>query len=190
MEQRVEVVREPVTRWVGAALCWALVACGGSDSPERSAGRDPSAAAAADAPARSACDLITGAEMEAIVGEAVEVRPGPAGPTESKCEYWGSVNKLPYFSLTAYWRGGREQWEIHASGYGQAADLMRQAEGVELDSIVQPGPVPGLGDAAIYAELLPAVVLDGDRMLEMYLFYLPNAKRQFRPLAEKILSRL
>jgi hypothetical protein len=33
-------------------------------------------------------------------------------------------------------------------------------------------------------------VLEGDRMLEMYLFYLPDAQRHFRPLAEKILARM
>jgi hypothetical protein len=180
-----------IERWAGLALCCALAACGGSESGD---GGDDAGAAegAAGTPsgARSACDLVTAAEMQAITGEPVEVRPGEGAATYSKCEYWGTVNEVPYFSLTAYWSGGREQWEIHASAMGLAADLFREAEGVELDSIVQAGPVAGLGDAAIYADLTPAVVLRGDQMLEMYLFYLPDAKRNFRPLTEKILARL
>jgi hypothetical protein len=171
-----------------AALCWALAACGAGESGQSAS--SSAAPVSGDVAARSACDLVTSAELAAIAGEPIEVRPGPARPSMSKCEYWGTVKPVPYLTLTAYWTGGREQWDIQASGYGQAVELMRQAEGVELDSIVKPGPVPGLGDAAIFAELVPSVVLEGDRLLEMYLFYLPNAEQHFRPLAEKILGRM
>lgn len=180
------------TRWAGLAFCCALLSCGGSES----GGEGDDASSADDASAaqpsatRSACDLVTAAEMEAITGEAVEVRPADVGASYAKCEYWGTVNQVPYFSVTAYWSGGREQWDIATSAMGMAEDLFREAEGVELDSIVQAGPVQGLGDAAVFADLTPAMVLRGDQLLEMYLFYLPDAKRNFRPLTEKMLGRM
>lgn len=67
--------------------------------------------------------------------------------------------------------------------------LMRASEGAELDSIVKPGPVAGLGDSAAYAELAPGVVLQGD-VLELTTFHLPDARRNFRPLAQKVLARI
>ncbi len=182
-----------IKRWAALTLCGALAACGGTESGvdgDDAAPANEGAVAGTGSEARSACDLVTAAEMQAITGEPVEVRPGDAGPAYSKCKYWGTVNQVPYFSLTAYWSGGREQWDINTSAMGLAADLFREAEGVELDSIVQAGPVHGLGDAAIFADLTPAMVLRADQMLEMYLFYLPDAKRNFRPLTEKILARL
>jgi hypothetical protein len=75
-------------------------------------------------------------------------------------------------------------------GYGMARTMMRSAEGAELDSIVKPGPVAALGDSAIFADLMPSIVLDDDVMLEMYLFHMPDAARTFRPLAQTILQRV
>lgn len=166
----------------------ALIAC--SPEPE-TADVDRSALATSEqAAVRDACELATEADIEALTGEPVEARPATGGVTFSKCEYWGTVNDVPYFGLTVYWSGGREQWAISAAGYESAADIFRATEGVELDSVVQPGPVPGLGEAAIYAELTPAFVLKDDVLLEMFVFYLPNSKQNFRPLAEKLLARL
>lgn len=170
-----------------------LAACGGSDAAN---GRETARATAgqdgaAESPdARSACELASEAEIGAIAGEAVSAKPGKGGPGYSSCEYWGAVSKAPVLGVTAWFRGGREAFEIYRSGMGMAADMIWSAEGVELDSIVQPGPVPGLGDAAVYAELVPSVVLDGDRYLELFLFYLPDAKAKFRPLSELLLSRM
>jgi hypothetical protein len=67
---------------------------------------------------------------------------------------------------------------------------MRASEGVELGSIVKPGPVAGLGDSAAYAELAPGVVLQDDVFLELTTFHLPNARTHFRPVAEKVLARI
>jgi hypothetical protein len=147
------------------------------------------AADASDAP-RSACDLVTAAEIEAMAGEPVEVRPGDASAFQSSCEYWGTTHQVPFLGLKVYWTGGREQWDVQASAYALASGIFRQSEGVELDSIVKPGPVQGLGDAALFQGLLPSLVLEGDVLLEMILFYLPDAEARFRPLATLILGRL
>ncbi|MGH7578960.1 MAG: hypothetical protein ACREM9_02220 [Gemmatimonadales bacterium] len=178
---------------LSAVLAATVVAlgCGGTDT----AGRKPAEAppgeeTAATSASRNACDLITTEEMAEFAGEPVKARPGKGGRGYSKCEYWGTRNEVPYLSVTAYWTGGREAWQTYRAGMGLAADMVKAAEGVELDSITKPGPVPGLGDAAVYSELVPAAVLRGDQFLELHLFYLPDAKRKFRPLVERMLARL
>jgi len=49
-------------------------------------------------------------------------------------------------------------------------------------------PVAGLGDSAAYADLAPGVVLQGDVLLELTTFHLPDARRNFRPLARRVLA--
>lgn len=129
-------------------------------------------------------------EVAAIAGELVEARPGDQDDAYSACEFWGTTNEVPYLMLTVHWSGGREQWEIQEAAYGLATGLFSASEDVDLDAVVQPGPVRGLGDAAVFAELLPSRVLSGDTMLEIYVFYLPDAARHFRPRAQMILDRL
>jgi len=172
---------------VALVLAMLVSACGGDDSGETN---DAAPKGTPAASARSACDLVTAEEMVAFSGEPIDVKPGRTSASSSKCEYWGRTSGTPRLSLTATWTGGREQWETWASARGMAEDLMRKNEGVSLDSIVAPGPVPGLGDAAIYSELVPALVLKDDVLLEMHVFYLPDAKAQFRGLAELMLGRL
>lgn len=170
-----------------------LVACGGADAAggrvdePQSAGQTESAEPAAG---RSACDLATEAEIGALAGETVRAKAGRAGRGWSTCEYLGTANEVPYLSVTAHFSNGGEAFEIYRAGMGIAGDMWRAAEGVELDSVVKPGPVPGLGDAAIYAELGPSVVLDGDRFLELMLFYMPDARAKFRPLSQMLLDRM
>lgn len=148
------------------------------------------AQAAEQAAGRSACDLATEAEIGGFAGEGVTAKPGKSGRNYSTCEYWGATSGVPVVSVKAYFSGGQEAFEIYRSGMGMANDMWRAAEGVELDSVVKPGPVQGLGDAAVYAELVPSVVLEGDHFLELMLFYLPGAKAKFRPLAEMMLERM
>ena len=177
----------------GAVAMAAMVTlgCGGSESAgEKTADAVRGSGTAVADVSRNACELVTTAEMAELAGEPVEARAGKAGRGYSSCEYWGTRNEVPYLSVTAYWTGGRAAWETYRAATGIAADLMKAAEGVELDSITKPGPVPGLGDAAVYSELIPAAVLRGDQFLEIHLFYLPDAKRKFRPLVEGMLARL
>ena len=170
-----------------------LAACGGRDaaSGKETASATTGQNGAAESPnARSACDLATEAEIGALAGTMVRAEAGRAGRGWSTCEYMGTANDVPYLSVTAHFSNGGEAFETYRAGMGIAGDMMRAAEGVELDSIVKPGPVPGLGDAAIYVELGPSVVLDGDHFLELMLFYMPDARAKFRPLAEMLLARM
>jgi hypothetical protein len=167
-----------------------LSACGG-DSGEPA---DAMAASAGEATGavttRDACEILTESEVAAMTHEPVSARRGDGGATYSECGWFGRQTETPYLELTVYWRGGRETWEIQRMGYGMARTMMRSAEGAELDSIVKPGPVAALGDSAIFADLMPSIVLDDDVMLEMYLFHMPDAARTFRPLAQTILQRV
>jgi hypothetical protein len=165
-----------------------VTACGGRDTVN-TADAEAKAPPATTA-SRSACDLVTADEMAALSAEPIDVKPGKSSKWSSKCEYWGRTSQTPRLMLTVTWTGGRETWETWAAAKGMAEDLMRTSEGVSVDSIVAPGPVQGLGDAAIYSELVPALVLKGDVLLEMNVFYLPKAKSQFRGLAELMLGRL
>lgn len=181
---------------IRATLVMALAgvtACSGAEAGSGNGKGDPGAAqaqAAAQAAVRSACDLATEAEIGGFAGEGVTAKPGKSGRNYSTCEYWGATSGVPVVSVKAYFSGGPEAFEIYRAGMGMANDMWRAAEGVELDSVVKPGPVQGLGDAAVYAELVPSVVLDGDHYLELMLFYLPGAKAKFRPLAEMMLERM
>ena len=179
----------PTTRRLAAAFSMALVAACGTGA-EHEQGRETetkSPVGDATTSARSACEVLSESEVAALAGEAVTARPGKrAGRTWSGCGWFGGTSETPYLELTVYWSGGREQWEMQRSGYAMAKDRIRSAERAEIDSIVRPGPVAGLGESAIFAELTPAVVLEGDRMVEMTMFHLPEARKKFRPLAAKV----
>ena len=183
----------------GRGAIWAAVvmaaACGGGrdTSGRKSSGSGETGGDAGVQPAsapRDACALLSTAEVAAITGEPVAARPGRSGRTFSGCGWFGTQSGTPYLELRVYWTGGREQWQSWRAANQMAGALMGASEGVELDSIVKPGPVAGLGDSAAYAELAPGVVLQGDVLLELTTFHLPDARRNFRPVAQKVLARI
>jgi hypothetical protein len=165
-------------------------ACGGNSGEPADAMAASAGVAAGAVAARDACAVLKESEVTAMTGEPVSARRGEGGATYSECGWYGSQTETPYLEITVHWRGGRETWAIQRMGYGIARDMVRSAEGAELDSIVRPGPVPALGDSAIFADLMPSIVLDDDVMVEMYLFHMPDAASRFRPLAETILKRV
>ena len=167
-----------------------LSACGGNSGETADAMAGSAGEATGRMAPRDACAVLTESEVAAMTGESVSARRGEGGSTYSECGWFGRQTETPYLELTVYWRGGRETWDAQRMGYGIARAMMRDQEGAELDSIVRPGPVPALGDSAIFAELMPSIVLDDDVMLEMYLFHMPDAAHRFRPLAETILTRV
>ena len=174
-----------------AVVAGAFLSACGADSGEPADSMAASAGAAKSAvPTRDACEVLTESEVAAMTHEPVSARRGEGGATYSNCGWYGKQTETPFLDLTVYWQGGRETWEIQRMGYGMARTMMRSAEGVELDSIVKPGPVAALGDSAIFADLMPSIVLDDDVMLEMYLFYMPDAAQNFRPLTETVLKRV
>ncbi len=178
---------------LASAVAMAMASCGGrgtGKSGEAGGGGGGGAPAATASAPRDACTLLTTDEVAAITGEPVTARPGRSGRTFSGCGWFGTRSQMPFLELRVYWTGGREQWESWRMANQMAGALTRASEGVELDSIVKPGPVAGLGDSAVYAELAPGVVLQGDVFLELTSFHLPEARRHFRPVAQKVLSRL
>ena len=76
-------------------------------------------------------------------------------------------------------------------GIGLAGVLLERAvPNAGGDTIVAPGVVPGLGDAAYYHDMMPSYVLSGDVMLQLVVAYLPESRSNFAPLVRTLLSRL
>lgn len=178
-----------------ALCCTAAAACAGEAEPP------PAAAEATATPLRprqsaaggprDACDLIPPEQVAAIVGGPVLTSSDP-GPHESRCAYTDQSGRYPYVELKVYWTGGREMLEIVQAGTAIAARLLVERPGDEavVDSIVRPGPVAGLGDRALYSDIMPSYVLTGDLLLELEMPLLPDARQHFRPLATTALARL
>jgi len=167
-----------------------VAACRGG-APESSAGgaaaRTAPAKAAAD---RNACHLLTHEEVSEIAGRKVVMADqSEAGDTFSTCD-WEDEAGVFAFGLTAYWSGGREQWETWrvAQGLGDAA--LKSAEGASSSEVVKQGLVPGIGDAAYFSPVLPSLVLKGDTLFEIKFSLAPKADARFAPLAARLLERV
>ena len=115
------------------------------------------------------------------------------GPVRSVCQY--EDDQSPVFILTVYWKGGKNQWNASTAALKAGDKMLAGAEGVGVDSlakagVVKAGPVKGLGDAAYFSDLLPSLVLKGDVLLELNMALLKDPESKFRPLVEKLLSRI
>jgi hypothetical protein len=193
--------RRPILgRLIAGAACALAAGCGGgadagSDGARGGAGADSPAGSGTEALApsgapRDACELIPVERIAAIVGGPVVTASDP-GPQESSCAYTDESGQLPYVELTVYWTGGRQMLEIVHMGTAMAARMMAEpGDEALVDSIVRPGPVTGLGDTALFSDIMPSYVLTGDVLLEMGMPLLPDAREHFRPLAATALARL
>ncbi len=169
---------------LGCLIVLALAGCG-------------AAAATSSAPSRAgavndqnACHLLSPEEVSALVEDKiVMIDQTEAGETWSTCE-WQGEEETALFWLTVYWEDGREQWDAWRAGQALGNEALEQAEGVSADDVVKQGPVAGIGDAAYFSELLPSLVLQGDVLFEMNLFFVPNAETKFAGLARKLVATL
>jgi hypothetical protein len=184
------------TRVTAFALCSLIAAnaCGGSANGTADSALAKSAATDAKSGQRTgtdrnACDLLTVAEVAAAVGSAVTAKETHREPGRSDCQ-WDGPDGIVRFQLVGYWIGGKEGWKILGESRAMAKDIIKKQEGANLDSIVQVGPVPGLGDKAVFSPLLTSLVLKDDVLLEFTTSMLPKPALQFRPIAMKALSRL
>ena len=179
---------------VGALLLvWSLAACGGAAN---GAARDDDASqstagnAASQVGNKDACRLLSIAEVEALVEQKVgSASLDEAMPMYAKCQ-WKDPNGVYLFGIEVWWAGGKQQWDIWGQAVQQTDALMQQAEGVPLDSVVTQGPVSGIGDGAIFGDVMPSRVLDGDRFIELNFVMVPNAAAKFRRLAQSLLARM
>jgi hypothetical protein len=190
------------------AICCGLVIASGCTS---GAAKSDSSATVAQAATpskertgadRNACDLLTLAEVAALAGAPVTAKEmssanGPPEPaTESNrvhgrsdC-HWVGADGMPRLIVVGYWTGGKQGWQILTASRSMARGMIQKQEGVALDSVVQSGPVAGLGDKAFFSPLLESLVLKDDILLEITTSLLPKPEAQFRPLVTKMLSRL
>ncbi|HZD70570.1 MAG TPA: hypothetical protein VFA45_17250 [Actinomycetes bacterium] len=183
-------------RWITVMIVAGLVVAGcATESSEEDRGADAadakSAVATGTGQAGDACALIRADEVAAIVGEPVTARPEGVLPNKSSCMYENEATRMTWFGITVTWSGGRESWEIMQSGTALAVEIMgEEFSDVNVDSIVTPGPVPGLGDAAVFSDIMPSAILEGDVLIEMLVTFLPEPERHFVPLGRKALARL
>lgn len=175
------------TRFKGAAVLSMALACGcGSPGPNaESAGADTSERSVATTN-RDACEVLTVADLQPYFSEPLVAKPGTKGRNKTTCEYVGK-DFVAGFSVA--WTDGKSEFEMYNSGIDIAAKMMAEP-GVNVDSIVRPGPVAGLGDAAMFSDLMPSYVLVGDRLLELQIMLVPNSRAAFVPLARKAIDRL
>ena len=175
-----------LTRALAIALAVTVGACSGSG--DQSADTLAQAANASQPPngLRDACEVLTVADVQPYFTEPLVAKPGTKGRNETKCEYWGRDFAIGF---SVVWTGGKSEFEMYNSATDLAAKMMAEP-GVNVDSIVKPGPVAGLGDAATYSDLMPSFVLVGDRLLQFQIMLLPNARSAFVPLAQKAIERL
>lgn len=189
------IARRSVTALLGLTLI--VTGCQSTESEQslsvdaagggaEKAASDGGARAGAD---RNACDLLTEAEVSAAAGVPVTARETNREQGRSDCG-WFDARNIIHMGLVGYWTGGPQGWDIMAASRGMAKDIIQQTEGVALDSVVQAGPVTGLGDKAFFSPLLPSLVLEGDVLLEFTLAPLDKPEAHFRSLAAKALARL
>ena len=182
------------SRWARILLILALVAaCGGGtgqDTSATSGTAPPVPSAAQDGKDQNACRLLTHDEVSELVGETIVMSDQTdAGETWSTCQ-WENERGLPLFSLTVYWTNGKEQWDAWRAAHGLGQQAMKQAEGVGPDDVVKQGPVAGIGDAAYFSPILPSLVLKGDVLVEMNLFFVTHADARFAGLAAKLVAKI
>jgi len=167
------------------ALALLAVACGNNAKPTI-----PTPAGAAAAKDQNACHLFTHEEVSALVGKKIVMADQTeAGETWSTCQ-WEDESGQALFILTVYWSNGKQEWETWRMARGLSDQLLKQAEGVGPGDVVKQGPVAGIGDAAYFSELLPSLVLKGDVLFEMNLFFVPDAETKFAGLARKLLAKI
>jgi hypothetical protein len=138
---------------------------------------------------RDACALVTEAELEAIAGQDVRSEAVEIGARRSECLYWDSTGTRPVIQLTVLWAGGREELEVHKRSMDLASQPPNRV-GPDSGPPLQPGPVLGLGDEAYFSDILPSFVLSGDRLIQVFVTFLPEARTNFVPLARLMLGRL
>jgi len=174
------------------AVCCLCIGCAGdgertdsaSDSLAVEESGDPAGAA------RHPCELLTAEEVAAVHGGPVEARRGDDDEAyRSTCIYAPRGSEWEVMWLTVHWRGGREEWDTQQTGRAIGTRMM-STEGEDVDSITQPDPLAGIGDAAYYGGILPSLVLKGDVLLEFMMPLLRDDRQHFPVLAQKAVSRL
>lgn len=158
------------------------------ESPPQAA--EPARGPAKAASDRNACHLLTHADVSALVGRKVVMADQTeADATFSTCD-WEDEGGTFAFGLTAYWTGGKQQWETWRLAQGLGDAVTKRAEGVAASDVVKQGLVPGVGDAAYFSELLPSLVLKGDTLFEIKMSQVPKAGDKFKDLADRLIAKL
>ncbi len=150
----------------------------------------PATSSASATKDQNACHVLEPEYVSALAGDKVALRnQTDAGDTWSTCQ-WENEKGAPLLMLTVYWSGGKQEWETWRGAQSLGNQALKQSEGVSADQVVKQGLVPGLGDGAYFSGLLPSLVLKGDTLFEMNLFFIPHAETKFVGLAQKLLAKV
>ncbi len=159
--------------WLGMLL---VAACGGGEPAPR-----------AEVVVGDACALLLPHEAEAFAGHPLVAEAVPPDSTTSGCIWWAdSARTVPVVQLTVHWHGGREVLERRKQSMALAPARPGAAP---AEGPVEPGAVVGVGDEAYFSDVFASLVRDGDRLLELYLTHLPEARAAFVPLVRALLAR-
>ena len=177
-------------RVLAAIAGLALASCRGG-APEASSSGAVARGGPANAPTdRNACHLLTHDEVSEIAGRKVLMADQiEAGDTFSTCD-WEDEAGVSAFSLTAYWSGGKEQWETWRLAQGMGDAALKSAEDASGSEVVKQGLVRGIGDAAYFSPVLPSLVLKGDTLFEIKFSLATKADAKFAALAAKLLGKV
>jgi hypothetical protein len=177
-------------RWLAVASL--LSACGSdvADAAGNRGSAQPASEAASAAPGAPphACELITTDEIKALAPAVVLRNRMVDEPTYTECQWEGKDEVL--ISLKVYTEGGRERWDTWRRAQGMGEKMLKQAEGVSMDSVLQQGLVSGIGDGAYFSPILPSLILKGDVLLELTLPGVERPETKFRRLATAIVGRI
>jgi hypothetical protein len=142
--------------------------------------------------ARDACALVANDDVAAIYGSMVTSRSDAPASIFSTCEFVDPArSNIFVFGIEVYWQGGRDQWRAAQLGTSGAKRMLEHAEKeVDVGSILKQDAIAGLGDQAVFSELLGGHILKGDTMINFKFGLLPKPAEHFRALGEKALLRL
>lgn len=174
---------------VVAAVAFVVVAGCGGTTPEPA---DEAPAAATSAPvSRNACDLIDRGELEAIVGQKLEMLHEVEDGNQSACELRAATDDTPLVYVTVHWSGGKEQARVNAAAMGMARQLLNEPD-LDIDTLTGSETVPGLADQAYYSDVMPSWVVKDDIFIEVISprFGGDQTKAVFLAVARTALSRL
>ncbi len=148
----------------GAAVLLLLAsACGNPESAEQTAPDEAAVQNGSLTDVRDACELLTGAEVEALVGASVQVQDLGRSPVEnwSACGYLTEDGQDVYLETQVAWAGGQEK----------ALE--------ELDAAAATGrlvPIEGIADGAWFSTYTGqrSLLLKGDILAEFHTALLPG----------------
>ena len=192
-------------RWAAAASVIAAVLVGGCSSsastPPASAGGDggggqPSSAAAGGATVTDACALLTGAEIQSVIGSAVtKTEPYQNGPGQPACTWsWPSDTGTDNVSIEVTSPGGKADFASNRSfiqGFNNSLASSAPSLASDAGNLFQASDLAGVGDAAFMGDGFVLYAVKGDTEFRLMPGFLgSDVQGQLVKLAKIVAGRM